>query len=82
MNFVPGAYVPLTEEGTIVVDGIVASCYASCDHDLADWAMSPLKWFPEMLKWIFDESGGIVSVEIAKDLGNSMLPSGLLLKKE
>ena len=32
---------PLTEEGNIVVDGVLASCYASFDHDLAHIAMVP-----------------------------------------
>ena len=74
-SFLPGAYNPLTVEGTIVVDGIVASCYASYDHDLANWAVSPLKWFPEMLEWIFDEADEMVFVDIAKHLGKAMLPN-------
>ena len=69
---------PLTVEGTIVVNGIFASCYASFDHDLADWAMSPLKWFPEMLEWIFDEVNGMVFIDIAKNIRKSLLPYGQL----
>ena len=69
---------PLTMEGNIVVDGVLASCYASCDHDVANWAMSPLKWFPEMLNWIFDGAEGMGFVDIAKHLGKPVLPSGKL----
>ncbi|XP_056156969.1 indian hedgehog B protein isoform X1 [Lampris incognitus] len=39
-----GAYAPLTHQGTVVVDGVVASCYAAVNqHALAHWAFSPLR---------------------------------------
>ena len=37
-----GAYTPLTKEGNIVVDGVLASCYAFSNHDLAHTAMAPI----------------------------------------
>ena len=37
---------PLTMEGNIIVDGVLASCYASFDHDLAHIAMAPMQWIP------------------------------------
>ena len=77
--FLSGAYVPLTEDGNIVVGGVLASCYASFDHDLAHLAMVPMQWYPEMTGWIFDVTNGTQDyVNIAKGFGRWVLPSVLL----
>ena len=44
-----GIWVPLTMDGTLLVDGLLASCYASFSHDLVDLALAPVKMFPRML---------------------------------
>ena len=54
----PGAFVPLTREGNIVVDGILASCHASGHHDLANIGMKPVQTFPGIMNWIFGVDNG------------------------
>ena len=78
-SFVPfaGAYVPLTTEGTIVVDEMLASCYADFDHDLAHLIVKPMQKFAEMMDWIFgNELGFPVYVGTARQLGKLILPDG------
>ena len=63
-------------EGTIMVNEVLASCYAhSPDHDLAHFWMTPLRWFPDIMQWIFGEDIEFpVYVKIIYDLGNCMMP--------
>ena len=64
-----GAYVPVTMEGNIIVDGILASCYTSAHHDLAHIGMALVRWFPEKMEWIFGDDNGIQGyVRIAEDI--------------
>ena len=78
-NVVPGAYVPLTVEGNLVVDGILASCYASCHHDLVHIAAVPVQWFPEVIEWLFgDDNKFLAYVNILNDLGNWVLSDEML----
>merc|ERR1712236_81435 len=47
--FLEGYRTPLTEEGTLLVDGILTSCYASYDHFWSEIAFAPVKAFPYLL---------------------------------
>ena len=42
-------------EGNIVVDGVLASCYASSNHDMAHIGIALMRWFPETLNYIIGE---------------------------
>ena len=72
-----GAYTPLTKEGKILVDDVLASRYAFVDHKVAQIGMIPIQWFPEIVQWLFSEDDGGFSV-FAKVLHESALPLGLL----
>ena len=64
-----GVHVPLTEEGNVLVDEVLASCYADVDHDIGQLAMAPVKWFSETMQMVFGEDGGTPAfINVAKDL--------------
>ena len=57
-----------------MVDGVMASCYAGFDHDLAHFTMSPMQYFSEVLEWIFgNESGYPVYVSTTRMIGKFIL---------
>ena len=56
-----GAFVPLTIEGNIVVDEVLASCYASGDHDIVHIILALVRYFPELIMWMFGEENGFSS---------------------
>lgn len=56
VNYVPkhGIYAPLTRDGNIVVNSVVASCYALIsDHDLAHISMAPVRWLSYLYETMF-----------------------------
>ena len=78
MYSISGAYVPLTMEGNIVVDGILASCYP-VHHDLSRVVMTPILWFPGTIQWICGETNGYPTyVNIFEVLSMWVVPHGQL----
>ena len=73
-HYVLGVYAPLTADGNIIVEGVLASCCASFDHDLAHFAMTPMQWYPETIGWIFGVNKITPSyVSVAKEVGRWVL---------
>ena len=58
-----GVYAPLTEQGNVFVDGILCSCYAIVDHELAHWSFFPIRFMvnslPSLMKWVDNTTEGI-----------------------
>ncbi len=48
-----GSYAPVTSHGTIVVDRVLASCYAVVEnHDLAHWVFAPVRLWHRVLSLV------------------------------
>ena len=63
-------------EGNIMVDGVLAYCYASIHHDLGHIGITPIRLFPEEMEMIFgQENQGYV--DITTEMGKLILPQGL-----
>jgi len=46
-----GVFAPLTRAGNLVVDGVVASCYAVIDSQtIAHWAFGPVRWVSSLVE--------------------------------
>ena len=60
-----------------MVDGVLASCYPSSDHDLTHIVMTQMRWFAPIIEWIYDRDNGFsIYVGMSKDLGSWILPFG------
>ena len=70
----------MTSEGNIIVDEVLASCYASTvDHHLAHFVTTPIRWFPDIIQMIFGEEERISAfMRIYEALGLWILPYGHL----
>ncbi|PSN47519.1 Sonic hedgehog protein A [Blattella germanica] len=67
-----GVYAPLTLDGTIVADGIVASCYAVVDSQwIAHWAYAPFRLYTNFKESVLR----LVSVVLQRDMTTSRATS-------
>ena len=77
MLFHIGAFVPLVMEGRIIVNGVLASCYADFPHDLAHTVMIPMQRLADAMGYIFGEDTGFsIFVSTAREFGFALLPKG------
>lgn len=54
-----GSYAPMTAHGTVVVDRVLASCYAVIeDHRLAHWALAPARLAHWLSSAVLGSGGG------------------------
>ena len=68
-------WAPLTKDGTLLVDGFLASSYASYPHQASEMLMAPVKMFPKLL--LDDDNsqhkdGVRKAIKVLKAVGNRM----------
>lgn len=73
-----GLYAPLTQHGSIVVNGVLASCYAAVDnHHLAHWALAPMRSFYSLIGPSEPQNDGLHWYPwLLQKLGHLLLDSG------
>ncbi|KAM4557750.1 indian hedgehog B protein-like [Odontesthes bonariensis] len=73
-----GLYAPLTQHGSIVVNGVLASCYAAVDsHYLSHWALAPQRLFYSMMGPSQAQNNGLHWYPwLLQSLGKSLLDTG------
>ena len=54
-----GVFAPLTSAGNIMVDGVLASCYAVIDSQtIAHTAFAPVRWYYSLASWVSPDRAG------------------------
>ena len=56
-----------------MVDGVLASCYPSVNHDVSQIGMTPMKLFPGAVGWIFGEENGLQGFAIIAENFGKMI---------
>ena len=75
MFTISGAHTPVTMNGNIVVEGVLASYYAFSDHDLGHLATTPFRLFPDIVEMILgNDNGSPAYANIITTCGNYLLP--------
>lgn len=73
-----GLYAPLTQHGSIVVNNVLASCYAAVNsHYLAHWALAPLRLFYSLMGPSEPQTDGLHWYPwLLQKLGQTLLDAG------
>lgn len=73
-----GLYAPLSQHGSIVVNGVLASCYAAVDsHRLAHWVLAPLRFFYSLMGPSEPQADGLHWYSwLLQRLGHTLLGAG------
>lgn len=73
-----GLYAPLTQHGSIVVNSVLASCYAAVDnHHLAHWVLAPLRFFYSLMRPSEPQTNGLHWYPwLLQRLGQMLLDAG------
>ncbi|CAF0753367.1 unnamed protein product [Adineta steineri] len=70
-----GYFTPMTGQGTLIVNGMAASCYSSViSHDLAQYILAPLRWWYRFAKFFSVEQ----PFEYSPDNGIHWIPKVML----
>ncbi|CAF1082939.1 unnamed protein product [Rotaria sp. Silwood1] len=70
-----GYFTPMTGQGTIIINGMAASCYSSViSHDLAHYMLAPLRWWYRLAKLFSVEQ----PFSYSPDSGIHWLPQAML----
>ena len=66
--------------GNIVVEEVLASCYAVVDHGISQIAMKPIQWYPGVMDIIFGVENGVSAyIDVAKNIDTWFLPEGSII---
>ena len=65
-------------DGNIIVEEVLASCYAFPDHHMAHLAMMPIRWFLEMMNGIFVADFDSGYIKILQNIGRWVLSHNLM----